>query len=91
MAQTNERRLTMEAACDLADELIREHFVGQVDQEEANGDIRYTDAAQDVFNSLYDYLMSDDYDDGSPTHWPHWPTIRDIFMQYNRSNIGVNK
>ena len=69
------RDLTMEQACDLADELIREHYAGQIDQEEINGDIRYTDEAQDVFNSLYDYLLSDDYDERSPAHWP---TIRNI-------------
>lgn len=44
----------IELASELADKKLRETFYGDVDVEEENGDIRYTEKAQDYFNELYD-------------------------------------
>lgn len=44
----------LELASELADKKLRETFDGDVDVEEENGDIRYTEEAQDYFNELYD-------------------------------------
>ena len=44
----------IELASELADKKLRGTFYGDVDVEEENGDIRYTEKAQDYFNELYD-------------------------------------
>lgn len=44
----------LELASELADRRLRATFYGDVDVEEENGDIRYTEKAQDYFNELYD-------------------------------------
>ena len=49
----------VELASELADERLRHEWVvdgrtGEIDIEDENGDIRYTEEAQDEFNRLYD-------------------------------------
>lgn len=44
----------IELASELADKKLRETFDGDIDVKEENGDIRYTEEAQDYFNELYD-------------------------------------
>ena len=49
----------IELASELADERLRHEWIvdgrtGEIDIEDENGDIRYTEEAQDEFNRLYD-------------------------------------
>ena len=51
----------MEMAADIADENVRlsmRYSKEPVYIEDENGDIRYTDAAQDIFNQAYDEACS---------------------------------
>ena len=40
--------------CDMSDEILRLSFKGKIDQEDEDGNVSYTDAAQDAFNEIYD-------------------------------------
>ena len=40
--------------CDLSDQILRLSFRGNIGQEDEDGNVSYTDAAQDVFNEIYD-------------------------------------
>ena len=40
--------------CDLSDQILRLSFRGNIDQEDEDGNVSITDAAQDVFNEIYD-------------------------------------
>ena len=51
----------MEMAADIADENVRRIMRDSTEPvyiEDENGDIRYTDAAQDIFNQAYDEACS---------------------------------
>lgn len=61
MSTENEYTVTMADVCELAHELTVtecERLKIEVDAEQENGDIRYTEEAQDVFNKYCDLVTN---------------------------------
>ena len=44
--------------CDITDWVLQETYNDKITQEDANGDTRYTDDAQDQFNHLLDHVQT---------------------------------
>lgn len=49
--------LFIELSCNIAEYVLKETFEGQITQTEDNGDVRFTDEAQDEFNDHLDMIQ----------------------------------
>ena len=49
--------LFIELSCDIAEYVLEETFDGNITQTEENGDVRFTDEAQDEFNHHLDMIQ----------------------------------